>query len=190
MMTISVLIIDSIRQAVASLQYSQVQRLRQCEAGISRCAEHYSVSHDLRAPLRSVHSYSPTVQEEYGEKLDTNGRRIANTVIKNALKMERLIDDLLDFSHVGRSILRRGRVNMHNLVESVFAVVDQKKHDTLQVYGHTLPPAVADVRLIRQVWVNLISNAMDTAAGKNFPKHGLVLLRPARRSYIQSVIMA
>ncbi|WP_267296648.1 histidine kinase dimerization/phospho-acceptor domain-containing protein [Parachryseolinea silvisoli] len=65
----------------------------------------YSVSHDLRAPLRSIHGYSQILQDEYGEKLDANGRRIVDTIMKNARKVGRLIDDLLDFSRVGRSTL-------------------------------------------------------------------------------------
>jgi signal transduction histidine kinase len=211
-------LMDSIRQAVASLQYQQTQRLHQCEtemsrriwhsdvafisllgttiviliavfstlhvylAGRSRAEERaarlnreleaftYSVSHDLRAPLRSIHGYSQILIEEYGEKLDADGRRIANTIIKNARKMGRLIDDLLDFSHVGRSTLHHVRVNMYDLVEAVLADVDQKKRENLQVHVHTLPWASADINLIRQVWKNLISNALKYSSKKEFPQ--------------------
>lgn len=129
----------------------------------------YSVSHDLRAPLRSIHGYSQILQEEYGEKLDANGRRIVDTIMKNARKMGRLIDDLLDFSHVGRSTLRPGKVNMYDLVNTLLAgSIDRKKHETLRVHVHTLPPAVADIGLIRQVWTNLISNAIKYSSTKEF----------------------
>ncbi|MBT1709682.1 hypothetical protein KK062_15675 [Fulvivirgaceae bacterium PWU5] len=131
----------------------------------------YSVSHDLRAPLRSIHGYSQILQDEYGEKLDANGRRIANTVMKNAQKMGRLIDDLLDFSHVGRSTLHPGKVNMADLVNALLADnIDRKTHETLRVHVHTLPPVVADIGLIRQVWTNLISNAVKYSSKKEFPQ--------------------
>jgi signal transduction histidine kinase len=211
-------IMDSIRQTVASLQLQQTQRLHQCETEMNRRIWHsdvafisllgttvviltavfstlhgylaarsraednamhlnreleaftYSVSHDLRAPLRSIHGYSQILQEEYGEKLDGNGRRIADTIMKNARKMGRLIDDLLDFSHVGRSTLHHVRVNMYDLVEAVLADVDQKKQENLTVHVHTLPWAPADINLIRQVWANLISNAIKYSSKKEFPQ--------------------
>ncbi len=79
----------------------------------------YSVSHDLRAPLRSIMGYSQILNEDYGGKLDDEGNRIMQVIINNAKRMGQLIDDLLDFTRLGRKELSHVHVNMAELVQSI-----------------------------------------------------------------------
>ena len=120
----------------------------------------YSVSHDLRAPLRSIHGYMNIFSQEYGKELDPEGRRLINIILTNGRKMGQLIDDLLAFSQLGRKELRKARVDMKALVaatwqDQVTLEANRKINFTL----HNLPPAIGDAVTIKQVWMNLISNA-------------------------------
>src|SRR5690606_38179294 len=79
----------------------------------------YSVSHDLRAPLRSIVGYTTILKEEHSGKFDAEAGRLMDIVIKNGIRMGQLIDDLLSFSHIGKKNILKARVNMQQLVESV-----------------------------------------------------------------------
>lgn len=128
----------------------------------------YSVSHDLRAPLRSIHSYINILFEEYGERLDDEAKRLINIVMSNSKKMGQLIDDLLAFSRLGRRELTRTVLNMQSLVKSVWEdqVVIQGRKNLKLVMGEYLPNATGDSAAITQVWTNLISNALKYSRNK------------------------
>ena len=120
----------------------------------------YSVSHDLRAPLRAIDGFSRIILEEYANTLDAEGRRLFNVIRENTLRMSELIDDLLALSRVGRSQLRLARVNLTRLALSVCEeVVPPSEREGGKLTVSELPDAHADEALIRQVWANLISNA-------------------------------
>jgi light-regulated signal transduction histidine kinase (bacteriophytochrome) len=120
----------------------------------------YSVAHDLRAPLRAMNGFAQILEEEHGRQLDDEGRRLLGVVCKEARRMGRLIDDLLDFSRLGRQALHPASVDMTALVQEVCdefrAQAGQRRID---VRIQSLPAAVADPRLLRQVWTNLVDNA-------------------------------
>jgi PAS domain S-box-containing protein len=121
----------------------------------------YSVSHDLRSPLRSIHGYMNIFSEEYLDKLDDEGKRLVDTVLRNSQKMGQLIDDLLAFSQLGRRDLTKGIVSMNDLASGIYE--EQKRMDANRTITFTmqkLPSAYADAITIRQVWTNLISNAI------------------------------
>lgn len=121
----------------------------------------YSVSHDLRAPLRSIDSYTKILLEEHGKRLDDEGRRLLSVVLKNSARMTQLIDDLLDFSRVGRKELIKSEFSMQRLVEVVVDEMELRKNGrkvTLDSQVDKL--AWGDKNTIRQVWYNLISNAV------------------------------
>lgn len=129
----------------------------------------YSVSHDLRAPLRIIDGYADILKEDYNEKLDDEGRRIMGVIKSNARRMGQLIDDLLDLSRTSRKELSLDWVSMRSIVDNVL-------HDVQQTYGAgakvevgTLPTARADASLIQQVWINLISNAYKYSAKDKSP---------------------
>jgi PAS domain S-box-containing protein len=121
----------------------------------------YSVSHDLRAPLRAVDGFSRIVLEDYAANLDAEGRRKLNVIRSESQRMGRLIDDLLAFSRLGRQPIEPVEIDMHAMARSVFdelAANDPSRR--LQLDLHPLPPARGSEPLVRQVWVNLIGNAV------------------------------
>lgn len=121
----------------------------------------YSVSHDLRAPLRSVHSYMRILHEDYAAKLDEEGNRLMNIVINNAKRMGQLIDDLLEFSRMGRTELQRANIKMQEMVEGLTdEFQEQEPEKKYKIIVHPLEDARADYAMVKQVWTNLISNSM------------------------------
>lgn len=122
----------------------------------------YSVSHDLRAPLRSVNGYAHILLEDYGHVIDDNGRRIIDVIARNGKRMGQLIDDLLDFSRLGRKELMHATVDMNEIVADVIEELrETDQYDSrVKIDVRNLPNATADNSMMRQVWYNLISNAL------------------------------
>lgn len=121
----------------------------------------YSVSHDLRAPLRAVDGFSRMMLEDYAAQLDAEGQRKLNVIRSESQRMGRLIDDLLAFSKLGRQPIEPVEIDMHAMARSVFdelAAADPTR--SLRLELHPLPPARGSEALVRQVWVNLIGNAV------------------------------
>lgn len=121
----------------------------------------YSVSHDLRAPLRAISGFVSILLEDYEHTLDDEGKRICGIIQSNAIKMGQLIDDLLSFSRLIRSELHHAKIDMKSLVQNVisdFETVQNLSHKTIVI--QELPQTIGDSNLIKQVWINLISNAI------------------------------
>lgn len=131
----------------------------------------YSVSHDLRAPLRAIDGFSRILAEEQAGRLDEEGRRLLRVVSENARKMGRLIDDLLAFSRSSRAEVRRVRVDMGELARAAFAEARpaSPSADRVELRIGELPPAVGDPALLRQVWTNLVGNAVKFSSGVERP---------------------
>ncbi len=121
----------------------------------------YSVSHDLRAPLRAINGFAGILSEDYGPRLDEEGKRVCRVIQSNAHKMGRLIDDLLSFSRYARTDLSLYHLHMEGLVKAIVSemIVGDMKSRT-RVVIEPLPDVNADVSLIKQVWINLIANAI------------------------------
>ena len=121
----------------------------------------YSVSHDLRSPLRAIDSFALMLDEDYAAKLDEEGRRYISVVREGAQKMGRLIDDLLAFSRLGRDPIAArsidARVGAERAVREVLAA---HTGTAPQILMHELPSARGDAALLHHVWVNLIANAV------------------------------
>jgi len=150
-------------QAIRSLNADLEHRAGELEAANKELeAFSHSVSHDLRAPLRAIDGFSRIVMDDYGDRLDDEGKRQLEVIRANTQKMGRLIDDLLAFSRAGRAELRRADVDMKGLVHSVFPelVPTEEGRARIDFVVGKLPSAWADGDLIRQVWVNLLSNAV------------------------------
>ena len=128
----------------------------------------YSVSHDLRAPLRAVDGYAQMLEEDYGRQLDTEARRLLGVIRGSARRMGQLIDDLLAFSRLGRQNLEMAPVDVASMVREVANELRGPKPVTLDY--ETLPPATADPALLRQVWANLIGNAIKYSSKKTEPR--------------------
>jgi signal transduction histidine kinase len=120
----------------------------------------YSVSHDLRAPLRAIDGFSLMLEEDYGPALDVEAQRLVAVIRQNTQRMGRLIDDLLRFSRLGRHQVATSHVPMASLVELVVEELRaaEPKRELVFRIGE-LPPALGDLNLLRQVWVNLLGNA-------------------------------
>ncbi len=127
----------------------------------------YSISHDLRAPLRSINGYSEILKKEYKDKLGDEGKRVIDTVIRNSTRMGQLIDDLLEFSRLGRHNLVTAPVNMQTIVEEVVNEISSQAEDRkIEIKINSLPPCTADPSMIRQVWINLVGNAVKYSRKK------------------------
>lgn len=121
----------------------------------------YSVSHDLRTPLRAIDGFSKFLEEDYREKLDTEGQRMITVIRENTRKMDELISSLLNLSRITRIELRKVPVNMKKMASEVYQEIssDQQKID-FQFSVDEVDNCFGDHLLIRQVWVNLIENAL------------------------------
>ena len=126
----------------------------------------YSVSHDLRAPLRAIDGYGRILVEDYTERLDDEGRRVLAVISSETRRMGQLIDDLLAFSRLGRQKLEMSEINMTTLAQAVFEEqLAQAPERNLQVDLKPMSPAYGDRAMLRVVFTNLISNAIK------FTKH-------------------
>lgn len=125
----------------------------------------YSVSHDLRAPLRAIDGFSRIFIEDYADKIDNEGRRILDVIRRNAQNMGQLIDDLLAFSRLGRKQIEPTVIDMNELARDVCAQLESS-YDTKNLKIGPLPEATGDRTLLRQVFINLFSNAFKYSGKK------------------------
>jgi PAS domain S-box-containing protein len=134
----------------------------------------YSVSHDLRAPLRAIRGFSDLIARRHGEALGPDGRRLLSTVQSNAARMAQIIEALLGFSHLGRCALRWEPVDMTNLVAEVvrdeLGSSREDLEEPVEIELGVLPPVPGDGVLLRQVWANLLGNAVKYSAGRMRPR--------------------
>jgi signal transduction histidine kinase len=130
----------------------------------------YSVSHDLRAPLRSINGYSKILLEDYGDQLGEPGRQTLNTVIRNAVRMGQLIDDLLHFSRLGKQSVKKIKLDMTALAQNVFEDIKGQYAKEIDIQIHALAPVDGDSSMIRQVMQNLLSNAIKYSTKKDVVK--------------------
>ncbi len=163
---------ENVRQLNAELEIRVRERTAQLET-VNRELESfsYSVSHDLRAPLRGVDGYSRILQEDYAKRLDPEGCRLLEVVRSETKRMGRLIDDLLAFSRMGRKQFENEKMDMRSLAEEALESVRQSAVDSsVQFNVGALPPSAGDPALLRQVFVNLISNAVKFSRTQTMPK--------------------
>ncbi len=137
------------------------EHTRQLEAANKELeAFSYSVSHDLRAPLRAIDGFARILLEEHGEKLAGEGMRLLDVIRSNTRIMGDLIDDLLAFSRLGRQEIRAQKINVAGLVTSIFRELRARDPQRqMELIMNSLPPAYGDRNLINQVLTNLLENA-------------------------------
>lgn len=127
----------------------------------------YSVSHDLRAPLRAIDGFARIFTEDHAESLDDEGRRVLDVIRKNAQNMGQLIDDLLAFSRFGRKPMEATKIDMDGLAKIIAGELSPVTDPRASPFTiDPLPPAYGDSSLIRQVFVNLFSNALKYSRTK------------------------
>ena len=131
----------------------------------------YSVSHDLRAPLRAIAGFTKILSSQYKTQFDDEARRLFGIITDNAGIMDRLITDLLEFSRIGRSDIKRVEVNMTEMVNEIIGeLLNDWQKEKIKITIEELPEAFVDKTLIRQVWINLISNAIKFTAKQEKPE--------------------
>jgi PAS domain S-box-containing protein len=151
-----------IRRLNVMLERRVAERTRQLElANKDLESFSYSVSHDLRAPLRAIDNFSSILQEEYGGRLDAEGQRLIGIVRRNAGMMGHLIDDILAFARTGRRDLMLSEVDLEALTRDVLEeLAPSFAGRQVEVQTTSLPRAHADASVLRQVLVNLLANAI------------------------------
>jgi PAS domain S-box-containing protein len=153
---------ENIRQLNARLEQRVVERTAELQAANKELeAFSYSVSHDLRAPLRAVDGFSRIVVEDYGGQLPAEGLRYLHEIRQGADRMSALIDDLLEFAQLSRQSLNKRVVDTETLVRGVIEGLDsQREGRQIEIRIAVLPPCLGDPALLKQVWTNLLSNAL------------------------------
>jgi PAS domain S-box-containing protein len=156
----------------ASLEIRVAERTAQLEESNREMeAFSYSVSHDLRAPLRVIHGFTQMFKEEYGSRVDDEGRRIFSVIDSSALRMGQLIDDLLALSKIGRRELVMTRIDMKNLAEQVVSEqVITAPEQIPSIIVRDIPDAEGDPGTIKIVFSNLISNAIKYSSKNPQPR--------------------
>jgi len=154
-----------------SLEQRVIERTGQLEdANKELEAFAYSVSHDLRAPLRAIDGFSKFVLDDYENKLDSEGKRLLHLIRSNTQKMDQLITDLLALSRVTRCELNYSGIDMTQMGISMFNEIKAPDvPDKISLKVDTLPEAYADPTYIRQVWSNLIANAIKFSSKEKKP---------------------
>lgn len=129
----------------------------------------YSVSHDLRAPLRGVDGFIAMFLTEYFDKVDAEGQRLLSNVRRNVTKMGSLIDELLTLSRIGMKDIQIGSIDMNELTKTVIEELNEVKGNT-KITIKNLGQANGDIALLKQVMVNLLSNAFKYSNKKEQPE--------------------
>ncbi|HTH47896.1 MAG TPA: PAS domain S-box protein, partial [Candidatus Limnocylindria bacterium] len=144
------------------LERKVVERTAQLEASNRELESFtYTVSHDLRSPLRAVDGFSHALLEECGPGLSDAGRRYLQTIRQGAQRMGNLIDDLLSFSRLNRQAVAKQEVDTPGLIHDALEVLEPlRRGRQIELNLGTLPRCQGDPSLLRQVWVNLLSNAL------------------------------
>lgn len=159
---------EAIRALNASLQVraNQLEAANKDLEGFS-----YSVSHDLRAPLRAIDGFTKIFEEDYGGQIDDEGRRLLRVIRENSRRMGLLIDDLLAFSRLGRQPLSTEQTDMNSLaLEALDQVHAGGLGTNASTVIHDLPAARVDRSLLKQVWINLLSNALKYSSTRESPQ--------------------
>jgi signal transduction histidine kinase len=162
-------LLERVRGQAAELEARVRERTAELEAANQELNSFsYSVSHDLRAPLRAIDGYARMLEEDYSARLDEEGRRLLAVVRDSGRRMGRLIDDLLAFSRLGRQAPVKHAVDMTSLAREVIEELAPAAQVAVSLAA--LPAAKADRALLKQVWLNLIGNGLKYSGKRADPR--------------------
>lgn len=161
---------EEVRRLNEELEERVLERTAELESTVRQIeAFSYSVSHDLRAPVRAIDGYAAMLERDHAASLDDEARRLLAVVRKSTHRMGALVDDLLRLSRLGRADMKVGPVDMEHLfLEAVAEVSPHEARSEVRV--ESLPEAMGDPALLRVVAVNLVSNALKFSARKERPE--------------------
>jgi light-regulated signal transduction histidine kinase (bacteriophytochrome) len=154
-------LLEEERAQVAALQSrlkEATSRLEQANRELESLS--YSVSHDLRAPLRAIDGFSRILEEDYTDRLDSEGLRVLSVIRDSTARIGRLIEDMLAFSRLGRKPMSAGAIDMLRLAQEAFQEACEAAPRTPELKLLPLPEACGDAPLMKQVWSNLLANAV------------------------------
>lgn len=153
--------VRKMRLEIAELQERLRQHVTELELANKELESFsYSVSHDLRAPLRAISSYSSILVQDYSQEIPDGARKLLTKVTANAHRMAELIEHLLHFSHLSRQVLKHDTVHIGEMVAGIVEELQKEENARpLQVSVGSLPAATGDAVLLRQVFINLLANA-------------------------------
>jgi PAS domain S-box len=153
---------EDIRNLNVDLEHRVKERTAELEEAIRELESFsYSVSHDLRSPLRAIAGYAKVIEEDYAPQIGAEGRGQLDRIISNAIRMGELIDDMLDFARIGRVELKRAPLDMASLAREVLSELPEAGAGRrIDVRIGPMPTVRADRSLVRQVWLNLLGNAL------------------------------
>ena len=177
-----------IQNARKDLEQKVIDRTKQLESVNKELeAFSYSVSHDLRSPLRAIGGYSTILQEDFESLLGDEGKRIIGAIHSNTKMMGKLIDDLLAFSKMGKKELSLLPIDMKTLAESCMTELqgtERAANNPLQFHCASLPACAGDPGMMKQVWMNLIGNAIKYSSQQQEPRIEIACVEePSRNVY-------
>jgi PAS domain S-box-containing protein len=160
---------EMIRHLNEELEERVVARTAELEGALKELESFsYTISHDLRAPLRAIDGFAHILAESQGERLDAEGTRLCALIRRNTRRMGELIDDLLAFSRLGRADVRLAAVDMTALARAAMdECAPPPRSGRLDIRLEPLPSATGDPILLRQAWVNLIANAVKFSSKRD-----------------------
>ncbi len=161
----------TLKQHKEELEYKVRERTKELEFANKELESFaFSVSHDLRAPLRAIDGFSKILEEDYSPLLDAEAKRIIKVIRQNTKKMRQLIDDLLNFSKVSRHSIKCTNIDMTAIAQAMFfELTDDKLREKIDFRIDNLPHAWADPSLIKRVFYNLLSNAIKFTSKESKP---------------------
>ena len=163
------IMVEQIRVAQSELENRVIERTSQLQIANSELESFsYSISHDLRAPLRAIIGYTSILEEEYSNKLDDEAKRLTSVIKRNTKRMGDLIDDMLAFSKLGRDGIAKTHISSNEMVKEIIDGLDGKNNIKWNI--QSLPDINADIKTMRQVWINLISNAIKYSRNREHPQ--------------------